>query len=78
MVAGDHPGMGDSEVLNGVDHQKYQMLPSMLNWIVIIGHLDIAYAVCLFACFVACPLKGHTTWALYAFGYLKKKPNRRI
>eukprot|EP00957_Ditylum_brightwellii_P090773 6912662-Ditylum_brightwellii.AAC.1 len=51
MAAGDHPEMDNSEVLNGSDHQKYQILLGMLNWIVIIGRLDIAYDVSLLACF---------------------------
>eukprot|EP00957_Ditylum_brightwellii_P105310 8028081-Ditylum_brightwellii.AAC.1 len=40
MASGDHPEMGNSEVLNGIDHQKYQMLLNMLNWIVILGQLE--------------------------------------
>eukprot|EP00957_Ditylum_brightwellii_P090775 6912663-Ditylum_brightwellii.AAC.1 len=78
MAAGDHPEMDNSEVLNGSDQQKYQMLLGMLNWIVILGRLGIAYDVSLFARFAACPRKGHNTRALYTFGYLKKKPNRMI
>eukprot|EP00957_Ditylum_brightwellii_P211907 15366746-Ditylum_brightwellii.AAC.3 len=63
---------------NGTDNQKYQMLLGMLNWIVILGRLDIAYAVSSIACFTTYPRKGHNTRLLYTFGYLKKKSNRRI
>eukprot|EP00957_Ditylum_brightwellii_P102289 7797719-Ditylum_brightwellii.AAC.2 len=42
MVAGDHPELDDSRVLNNRDNQQYQMLIGMLNWIVTLGRLDIA------------------------------------
>ena len=54
------------------------MLIGMLKWIVKLGRLDIAYMVSSLARFVACPRKGHSDRALYVFGYLRKKPNRRI
>eukprot|EP00957_Ditylum_brightwellii_P201518 15326035-Ditylum_brightwellii.AAC.2 len=60
MVAGDHLEMDDSVVLGDEDHQNYQMLIGMLNWIVTLGQI------------------GHKNRALYAIGYLKKKPNQRI
>eukprot|EP00957_Ditylum_brightwellii_P124981 9527580-Ditylum_brightwellii.AAC.1 len=78
MAACNHPEMYNSEVLKGTDHQKYQMLLGMLNWIVILGRLDIAYAVSLLAPFAVYHRKGHNTRALFTFGYLKKKQNRRI
>eukprot|EP00957_Ditylum_brightwellii_P016105 1212872-Ditylum_brightwellii.AAC.1 len=78
MVAGDHPELDDTKVLDDMAHQQYQMLIGMLNWIVTLGRLDIAYAVSSLARFVACPPKGHSDRALYVFGCLKKKPNRRI
>eukprot|EP00957_Ditylum_brightwellii_P172238 13111713-Ditylum_brightwellii.AAC.2 len=77
-IATDNHHPNNSEVLNRADHQKYQMLLGMLNWIVILSRLDIAYVVSLLACFAVCPRKGHNTRALYTFGYLKKKPSRRI
>eukprot|EP00957_Ditylum_brightwellii_P076290 5798556-Ditylum_brightwellii.AAC.1 len=78
MVLGDRPEMDNSPTLSDVDHQKYQMLISMLNWIVILGYIDIAYSVASLVRFVACPHQGHTDRALYVFGYLKKRPNWRI
>ena len=78
MAAGDHPELDDSQILNDEDHTKYQMLIGMLNWIVTIGRLDIAFATSSLSRFVACPRKGHLDRALYVFGYLKKRPNRRI
>eukprot|EP00957_Ditylum_brightwellii_P070971 5393211-Ditylum_brightwellii.AAC.1 len=78
MLAGDHPEMDTSEILTDSDHQKYQMLIGMLNWIVTLGRIDITFAVSSLSRFAACPRKGHMERAIYVFGYLKKKPNRRI
>jgi len=77
MVTGDHPEMDDSLVLSGDMHQKYQMLVGILNWIVALGRLDICFATSSLSRFVACPRQGHLDRALYVFGYLKKRPNRR-
>lgn len=78
MVSGDHPELDDTEQLGDEQHTQYQMLIGMLNWVVTIGRLDIAFAVSSLSRFVACPRKGHLDRALYVFGYLKKFPNRRI
>eukprot|EP00557_Chaetoceros_sp_GSL56_P014026 CAMPEP_0176478512 /NCGR_PEP_ID=MMETSP0200_2-20121128/1227_1 /TAXON_ID=947934 /ORGANISM="Chaetoceros sp., Strain GSL56" /LENGTH=1865 /DNA_ID=CAMNT_0017874457 /DNA_START=317 /DNA_END=5915 /DNA_ORIENTATION=+ len=77
MVNGDHPEMDDSLVITGDMHQKYQMLIGILNWIVTLGRLDICFATSSLSRFVACPRQGHLDRALYVFGYLKKRPNRR-
>ena len=78
MVAGDHPEMDTSPLLDDKGHKQYQMLIGILNWIVILGRLDVCYAVSSLSRFVACPLEGHLERALYIFGYLKKKQNRRV
>ena len=67
-----------SELLDDKDHQQYQMLIGMLNWIVCIGIMDFVYATALLYRFTACPRKGHRDHALRIFGYLKKYKNRRI
>eukprot|EP00957_Ditylum_brightwellii_P016732 1259368-Ditylum_brightwellii.AAC.2 len=67
--------MDDSTVLGDKDHQNYQMLIGMLNWIVTLGQININYSVSSLACCVACPRQGHKDRALYVFSYLKKKPN---
>eukprot|EP00957_Ditylum_brightwellii_P000399 30999-Ditylum_brightwellii.AAC.3 len=78
MVAGDHQELDDFEVLNSRDYQKYQMLIGMLNWIVILGCLDVACTMSSLACFVDYTCKGHVARTLNTFGYLKKKLKRRI
>jgi hypothetical protein len=50
----------------------------MLNWIVGIGRFDVAHSVTSMSRFAACPREGHLARAYRIFGYLKKKPNRRI
>lgn len=59
MKHGDHPEEDGSELLDDDDHRKYQMLIGMLNWVVTIGRIDIAYAVSSLSRFVAAPRKGH-------------------
>jgi hypothetical protein len=72
MTPGDHPELDDSELLGDEQHTEYQMLIGMLNWIVVIGRIDIAFAISSLSHFVTCPRKGHLEWAYYVFGYLKK------
>ena len=78
MVDGDHPEEDASETLDDKGHQRYQMLIGMLNWIVCIGRMDVAYATASLSRFTACPRKGHMDRVIRVFGYLKKYRNRRI
>ena len=78
MRPDDHPENDDSLLLGDSDHCKFQMLIGMLNWVVTIGRLDMAYATASLSCFLACPREGHLQRALHVFGYLKQHKNRRI
>ena len=78
MTDGDHPEEDSSTPLNDTEHQQYQMLIGILNWIVCIGRMDITFATSSLSRFTACPRKGHWVRALRIFGYLKKYSNRRI
>ena len=60
------------------EHRKFQMLIGMLNWVVTIGRFDVAHATMSLSRFSACPRKGHLERVLKVFGYLKRRPNRRI
>ena len=53
IEVGDHPEEDESKVLNDVDHKKFQMLIGMLNWLVNIGRLDIAFATSSLSRFTA-------------------------
>ena len=68
MVTRDHPKLDESKHLDDDEHTKYQMLIGMLNWIVTIGRIDIAFAVSSLSRFIACPRQGHMGRALYVFG----------
>jgi hypothetical protein len=78
MNANDHPELDDSTILRDDEHRKFQMLIGMLNWVVTIGRLDVAHATMSLSRFSACPRKGHLERVLKVFGYLKRRPNRRI
>ena len=54
------------------------MLIGMLNWLVTIGRIDVAYATSSMSRFTACPRKGHLERVMKIYGYLKKYSNRRI
>jgi hypothetical protein len=54
------------------------MLIGILVWVVTIGQIDVAHATSSLSRFTACPRKGHLERLLRVFGYLKKRPNRRI
>jgi Reverse transcriptase (RNA-dependent DNA polymerase) len=78
ILHGDHPELDESELLDDSGHRKYQMLIGILNWIVTIGRFDVTFATMSLSRFTSCPRKGHLDRALKIFGYLKRKPNRRI
>jgi hypothetical protein len=78
IFAGDHPESDDTAVLDDDMHRKYQMLIGILNWAVTIGRIDIAFSTMSLSRFSACPRIGHLERVLKIFGYLKKRPNRRI
>jgi Reverse transcriptase (RNA-dependent DNA polymerase) len=78
MSVNDHPETDDTTLLSDDEHRKYQMLIGMLNWVVTIGRFDVAHATMSLSRFSASPRKGHLERALKVFGYLKRRPNRRI
>jgi hypothetical protein len=75
---GDHPELDSTPLLSDDEHRKYQMLIGILVWVVTIGRIDVAHATSSLSRFTACPRKGHLERLLRVFGYLKKRPNRRI
>lgn len=77
MADGDHPEEDTSTPLNDEFHRKYQMLIGILNWVVCLGRVDVAFAVSSLSRFSAAPRQGHLDRAFRVFGYLKKYCNRR-
>ena len=66
-----------SPLLTAIEHRQFQQLIGILNWIMQIGRIDIAYATVSLARFVAVPRRTHLKHALHVFGYLKAFPNAR-
>lgn len=73
-----HLELDQSPLLSVTQHQQYQQMIGILNWIVALGRMDIAYATASLARFVAAPRQTHLQHAKYVFGYLKKCPNKRM
>jgi hypothetical protein len=71
MATNDHPELDDSGLLNHDDHSKYRMLIGCGQWAIILGHLDVMYAVQTMARFSHAPKQGHLNRMLRVFGYLK-------
>ena len=78
LPPGCHPECDTTPFLNSQDHRHYQMLIGMLNWAVTVGRFDIAHSTSTMAKFTAAPREGHLELVLRIFGYLRKRPNRRI
>ena len=51
MVDGDNPGEEYLDTLKDEDHQKYKMLIGILNRIVCIGWMDVAFTNVSLSCF---------------------------
>jgi hypothetical protein len=66
-----HPELDDSELLDGDDVSKYQMLTGALNWIVTLGRYDVHYVASTMARYNMLPRQGHFSAMLGIFGYLK-------
>eukprot|EP00957_Ditylum_brightwellii_P103007 7850742-Ditylum_brightwellii.AAC.1 len=56
MVAGDHPKLDKSALLNN-SPSKHQMPIGMLNGVVILCQINVNYDVSSLSCFVTCPRK---------------------
>jgi hypothetical protein len=67
-----HPEIDDSELLDDDDANYYQSLMGILQWVVELGRIDVAYEVQLMASFSCAPRKGHMEALLGIFKYLKK------
>ena len=70
MVHGDHPETDDSEVLHDDDHRKFQMLIGILNWVVTVGRLDVAYATMSLSRFSVSKVIRGRPFSLYVVCFL--------
>ena len=78
MVDGDHPEEDTSLLLDDGGHQKYQTFIGIMNWIVCIGIMDVAFATSSILRFTALLRNGYLNRVLRVFGYLNKYKNLRI
>ena len=73
-----HPEIDDSPLLGKEEHRLYQSLIGQLQWMNIIGRIDITQAVSCLNRFCSCPRSRHLDMAIHVFGYIKQFPVRRI
>jgi len=73
-----HPEKDNSPLLDEKGVKLYQTLIGMAQWALLIGRLDISFAVSSLSQFNACPREGHLALAAHIFCYLKDHKERRI
>ena len=67
-----------SPLLNLDKYRTYQMLLGILQWLVIIGKLELCPLVSLLNRFASCPREFHPKLTVCAFGYLKTVKHKQI
>jgi hypothetical protein len=67
-----HPEVDESDLLDDNEANYYQSLMGILQWVVELGRIDVAYEVQLMASFSCAPRKGHLEALYGVFKYLKK------
>ena len=55
---GDHPEIDDSPELNSEDYKKYLTMVGQLQWLILLGHFDVAAAVMTLSRFCMAPREG--------------------
>lgn len=75
---GYHPEICESQFLNDDDANYYQSLIGVLQWIVELGRIDIAYSVSTMSRFIAMPREAHLRNVLRIFAYLKSHIRSRL
>jgi hypothetical protein len=78
VVSGDHPELDETQLLDNEQHRIYQMMIGMALWVVMLGCLDVCFAVSSLSRFSCCPREGHMKRLRRVWGYLKKFPNKSI
>jgi hypothetical protein len=72
LESNDHPEIDSSKFLSEDDIQKYQSLIGAMQWVISIGHFDIAVHVMMMSSFRASPCHGHLERVKCMVGYLSK------
>ena len=50
MVSEDHPELDELAILNDKGIREYQLMMGCLQWLVTLGHINIAFAVACMGC----------------------------
>ena len=74
----DHPELDTSELCDEHQTKQFQTLIGQLQWLISLGHFDIAVHVMSFTSFRAQPRKGHLDRAKRIVGYLLFLPDGAI
>ncbi|MGH3053584.1 MAG: reverse transcriptase domain-containing protein, partial [Gaiellaceae bacterium] len=78
LESGYHPEVCGSGELDDEEANYYQSLIGVLQWIVELGRLDIAYSVSTMSRFTSMPRESHLRNVLRIFAYLKKHIRSRL
>jgi hypothetical protein len=70
------PELDNSDLLDEAEHNEFQHIIGVGQWLIVAGRFDTTYAVALFSRFAAAPRKGHLILTRQIFRYLKKYPKR--
>ena len=65
-------------LLNVRDHRLYQQIVGAVNWAVLVGRLDVAFALSSLSRFSSAPRRAHMTAAIRMLQYLNKNRGWRI
>ena len=75
LKGGDHPELDTSELCDDHQTKQFQTLIGQLQWLISLGHFDIAVHVMSLSRFRAQPRKGHLDRAKRIAGYLVPLPD---
>ena len=78
LEGGDHPELDTSELCDEHQTKQFQTLIGQLQWLISLGHFDIAVHVRSLSRFRAQPRKGHLDRAKRIVGYLLFLPDGAI
>ena len=78
LEGGDHPELDTSELCDEHQTKQFQTLIEQLQWLISLGHVDIAVLVMSLSRFRSQPRKGHLDRAKRIVGYLLFLPDGAI
>jgi len=73
-----HPELDSTPLLGKIEHQEFQHIIGLGQWLILTGRIDIAYAISSLSRFASAPREGHLTLARKVLGYLKKYKKKGI